>query len=165
MKKSLGIITLVGITLLLSFGCSKPKEPEYLAFENLQIRKVGISESIVGADLKYYNPNGFNLQLKKADLDLYINDRFVGHSVLDTLIEIPAKDTFYVPISFSLNLGDLFKNALQLLLNPEVKLRIEGKARVGKSGFYRNVPVSYEGKERIDVLMKDSSFQKLLKDF
>jgi len=84
---------------------------------------------------------------------------------LDTLIHIPAQDTFYVPLSMKLNLGEFLKNGLQLLLNPEVRFKIVGNARVGKSGIYKNFPVSYEGKERIDVLMKDSSLRNILGNF
>ena len=165
MKKSFGTLYLAGIVLMVAIGCKKPKDLEYVDLENLHISKAGLSESIVGGDIKYYNPNSFNLQLKKANVDIYINDKYVGHSDLDTLIHIPAKDTFYIPITMKLNLGDLLKNALQLFLNPEVKLKIEGTARVGKSGIYKNFPVNYEGKERIDVLFQDSSFRRLLGNF
>ncbi len=144
-------------------SCSKPKEPKYLDFENVHVQKAGLSESIVGADLKYFNPNSFKIQLKEADLDLYVNDKYVGHSRLDTLIHIPALDTFYVPVSMKLNLGDLLKNAVQLFLNPEVKLKITGNAKLGKGGIYKNFPVSYEGKQRIDVLLRDTSISNLLR--
>jgi LEA14-like dessication related protein len=165
MKKSFGLFYLAGIVLLIGIGCRKPKDLEYLDVENLHVKKAGLSESIVGADIKYYNPNTFNLQLKKANLDVYINDKYVGHSDLDTLIHIPSKDTFYIPITMKLNLGDFLKNAVQLFLNPEVRLKIEGTAKVGKSGIYKNVPVNYEGRERIDVLLQDSSFRRLLGNF
>jgi hypothetical protein len=72
-------------------------------------------------------------------------------------------DTFYVPVSIKLNLGDLLKNAVQLFLNPEVRFKIEGNAKLGRSGFYRNFPVSYEGKQRIDVFLKDSSIREYMK--
>jgi LEA14-like dessication related protein len=163
MKKSFGLSYLVGIVLIVAIGCTKPKEPQYISFENLQVTKVGLSESIVGADLKYYNPNGFNLELKKANVDVYINDKYVGHSDLDTLIHIPAKDTFYVPVSMKLKLGDLFKYAVQWFLDPEVKVKVEGTAKVGRSGIFKNFPVNYESKEKIDVLLKDTSFQNLFK--
>ena len=165
MKKIRRCYYLAGIILLLATSCKKPKEPEYLDIENLHVSKAGLSESIVWADIKYYNPNNFDLKLKKANVDVYLNDKYVGHSDLDTLIHIPAKDTFYVPISMKLNLGDFLKNGLQLLLNPEVRFKIEGNARVGKSGIYKNFPVSYEGKQRIDVLLKDSSLRSLIGNF
>lgn len=157
MKKLFNLLPPVIVLLLLFSSCSKPKEPEYIGFENLHIQKAGLSESVVNADVKCFNPNSFDIKLKKAELDVFVNDKFVGHSTLDTLINIPAKDTFYVPVSLKLNLGDLFKNAVQLLLNPEVRLKVEGKAKVGRSGIYKNFPVSYEGKQRIDELLKDTS--------
>jgi LEA14-like dessication related protein len=162
-KKALPLPLLYIAVLSIVVSCSKPKEPQYLDFENVHVQKAGLSESIVGADLKYYNPNSFKIQLKEADLDLYVNDKFVGHSRLDTLIHIPALDTFYVPVSMKLNLGDLLKNAVQLFLNPEVNLKITGNAKLGKGGIYKNFPVHYEGKQRIDVLLKDSSLSNLLK--
>ncbi len=165
MNKKSGFCYLMGIVLLGLVGCSKPKEPEYIDFENLHIQKAGLSESIVASDIKFFNPNSFNLQLKKANLDVYVNDKYVGHSDLDTLIHIPARDTFYIPITLKLKLGDLFKNALQLFLDPEVKFKVEGTARVGKSGIFRNFPVNYEGKQRIDVLLKDTSIANQLKNF
>ena len=165
MKKSLHSYYLAAVVLLMMVGCAKPKDLQYLDIGNFHLNKAGLSESIVAADVTYYNPNSFNLKLKKANLDVYINDKYVGHTDLDTLIHIPALDTFYIPITMKLNLGDLLTNAAQLLLNPEVKLRIQGKAKVGKSGIYKNIPVDYEGKERIDVLLKDSSFRSILGNF
>jgi LEA14-like dessication related protein len=141
-------------------GCGQPKDMQYLAFENLQLKKAGMSESIVTADVKYFNPNHFKLQLKEADFDVFVNDKYVGHSRLDTLIHIPANDSFYIPVTVKLNLGDLFKNALQVFLQPEVKLKIEGRAKVGQAPFYKSFPISYEGTERVDQLFKDTTLSK-----
>ena len=160
MKRIVITPSLLALGIIGMLSCSKPKDLQYLDFENLHLQKASLSESVVTADIKYFNPNNFKLQLKEADLDVFVNEKYVGHSHLDTLIHIPALDTFYVPITMKLNLGDLFKNALQLLLNPEVTLKVEGKAKVGKSGIYKTFPVSYEGKERIDVLLKDTAISK-----
>src|SRR6478672_1258890 len=150
MKRSPYVAPLLALVFSFILGCSKPKDLQYLDFENLHLQKASLSESVVNADIKYFNPNNFKLQLKQADFDVFVNDKFVGHSHLDTLIHIPSLDTFYVPVTLRLNLGDLFKNALQLVMNPEVRFKVEGKAKVGKSGIYKNFPFSYEGKQRID---------------
>jgi hypothetical protein len=39
----------------------------------------------------------------------------------------------------------LFPNALAVLFNEEVDLRIEGTAKLGKAGIFLNVPVKYQG--------------------
>lgn len=158
---------LISYTLLI-FGligiisCGKPKPPEYINFENVRVQKLGLSESMVGVDVKFYNPNPFNIQLKSADFDVYFNDKFIGHSTLDSLIRIPKLDTFYLPVDMKVNIKDLMRNAVQLLLNPEVSIKVTGTAKVGKGGLFKNFPVDYQGKQRIDVLMKDTALMNLL---
>src|SRR6266480_4320468 len=157
MKTSTYFFLVLLFCLPVLIGCSRPKEPQYLDVQNLRILKAGLSESVIGAELKYYNPNNFRLQLKEADLDVYINYKFVGHSSLDTLLQIPARDTFYVPLSLKLKLTDLFRNAAQLFLNPEIRLKLLGKARVGKGAIFMNIPINYEGIQRVDLILKDSA--------
>jgi LEA14-like dessication related protein len=160
MKRIIILPLLLVLAITAMVRCGQPKDLQYLSFENMQLKKAGLSESIVTADVKYFNPNHFKLQLKEADFDVFINDKFVGHSRLDTLIHIPANDSFYIPVSVKLNLGDLFKNALQVFTHPDVKVKFEGKAKIGKAGIYKTFPVSYEGTERVDVLLKDTSLSK-----
>ena len=143
----------------LSF-CKRPKEPDYIDFQHLRLAKAGLDQSRITFDLRYYNPNDFRMQLKEAQVDVYFNDKFVGHSVLDTLIEIPKKDTFLIPVSMDVKLKNLLANAAQLLLNPDVNVRLNGNARVGKGGIFVNVPINYEGKQRIDIFARDSTYLK-----
>ena len=138
-------------TLLLSLAsCKQPQIPEYQAFENFTISKFGISESVVSADLKYYNPNSYALDLKHAELDVAINDRPVGKSILDSLITIPRQDTFYLPVKMKVNMKQLFNNALSLLLNNEIDVKVTGTVKLGKSGVFFNMPVNYAGKQKIE---------------
>jgi LEA14-like dessication related protein len=59
---------------------------------------VGFKRSELSADLKFYNPNSQQLQLKSADIDIYIQNRFLGTAGFDNLLNLPPMDTFYVPI-------------------------------------------------------------------
>lgn len=100
------------------------------------------------------------MQLKAAQVDVFFNDKFVGHSVLDTLINIPQKDTFFIPVYMDVKLKSLLANAAQLLLNPDVLVKLNGNAKVGKGGIFVNVPINYEGKQRIDIFARDSTYLK-----
>jgi hypothetical protein len=84
--------------------------------------------------------------MKKADLDVYIDDRFVGHTLIDTLINIPKRDTFSIPVSMDVEMKKLFPNALAVLFNEEVELRIEGTAKTRKGWYILKCPVKYQGK-------------------
>src|SRR5688572_11025625 len=84
--------------LILAFtSCSAPKALVYTDYKNFEIESFGFTNSQVKLDLEYFNPNSFGLQLKRTELDIFINNNFLGHSYSDTLINIPRRDTFLLP--------------------------------------------------------------------
>ncbi len=139
------------VTIFLLASCSKPLPPQYAGYQNFRLEKASLDNTIFASDIKLYNPNSYNLQLKSAALDVYFNDKFLGHSALDSLIVLPAKDTAIFPLRLTASAKDILSNSARLLLNPDVKIRIAGTAKAGRGGFYINVPVNYEGVQRIDL--------------
>lgn len=91
------------------------------------------------------------MQLKNTDLDIFINGNLLGHSSSDTLIHIPRRDTFSIPVKFDVNMQNVFKNALNTLMGKEVLVRLSGKVRVGKANVFMSFPVNYEAKERFSL--------------
>jgi LEA14-like dessication related protein len=147
--KKLLVPVLLAPLLSLS-GCRQPEIPEYQALENLSFGKIGMKETVVSADLKYYNPNGYPLPFRSANLAISVNDKPVGTTVLDTLIRIPKRDTFYIPVQMKVNMKQLLGNALTLLMNDELDIKVTGTVRVGRSGIMMNLPVNYQGKQKIE---------------
>ena len=140
--------------LLIAFllgSCAKPLAPKYLGYENFRLAKASFGTSILATDIKLYNPNRYPLQLKSANLDVYFNNNFLGHSSLDTLITLPAKDTTLIPLQMEAKAKDLLSNAFKLLFNPDVRVKITGSAKAGRSGIFINVPLDYEGTQRINL--------------
>jgi LEA14-like dessication related protein len=143
---------LIGIAFLIVLSaCSKPASPTYLGYEDFRIEQVGLKNNILSTRVKLYNPNAYPLQLKSVSIDVYLNDDFLGHSNLDSLIFLPQKDTAYVPLRLTASARDLLSSTLKIWLNPEVKVKIKGTARAGRGGFFINVPIDYEGKQRIEL--------------
>jgi LEA14-like dessication related protein len=97
--------------------------------------------------LAYYNPNNFNLQLKDADFDLFFDDTQVGHSTQDTVIRIPAKDTFYFPVKLEVSMANVFKNAWSAFANKEVTIKATGNCKIGKGGLYFPFPIKCETRQ------------------
>ena len=140
---------LLSCCFLLGAACKKPQIPEYQAFDNFGLSKISMGESVVSADLKYYNPNPYPLQLKRANLAISIDNKPVGTTVLDTLIQIPKLDTFYVPVKMKVDMKQLLSNALSMLLSDGVNVKVSGTVKMGRGGIFFNVPVNYEGKQEI----------------
>ena len=132
-------------------SCSAPKALEYSSYKNLSVEKLGFTNSEVKLDLEYFNPNNFGLQLKRTELDIFINNTFLGHSTSDTSINIPRRDTFSLPIKFSVDMQNLFKNTWNTFAGNEVLIKVTGKLKLGKANIFMSMPVNYEGKYKFSL--------------
>lgn len=149
MRAFLVIFSFLAISAIMS--CSSPKALEYRNYSNFQILNAGFNSSTVSLDLEYYNPNNFGMQLRMADIDIFINDNLLGHSSLDTLIQIPRKDSFLLPIKVDVDMHNIFKNALPTFLGREVTVKAIGRIKVGKANVFISMPVNYEGKHSFSL--------------
>ena len=127
-------------------------EPQFLGIDNLKINKIGANQSQVSANVWLYNPNDYPLQLMQADILFMLDDRQAAHCVLDSTINIPQKDSFYIPVTAAVNLNSLFSNALKMLLNSKTKINADGFVKLKRSGFKFKVPVHYETYQSLDFL-------------
>lgn len=143
-----------GILILLLWGsissCGKMKDLEFLRVASFNFDNLGFSKSTVKMELAYYNPNNFSLRLKDAEFDIFLDDTKVGHSLQDTLIEIPARDTFYFPVKLEVDMGHVFQNILGALTNKEVTIKAAGNCKVGKKGIFLPFPIKCETRQKID---------------
>lgn len=155
MQSSFQKISVVPVVCLFIFcmSCQKPLAPEYQGFENLQIGKLSMDESRIATNLKFYNPNSFGIQLKKAEMDIFVNDKLADHYLLDSTINIRKLDTFYIPVSIRIDFRNIFSNAVQALLSREVKIRLAGYAKLKKGAAGFRVPLMYEEKQKLDDLL------------
>ena len=137
--------------IVLTISCSKPQSFDYRDIRNFKVEKLGFEKSTISMDLVYYNPNNFGVQLRKVDCDVYINDKFLGKYLLDTTMSIPKKSEFILPSRMDVDMKNVLKNGLSVLLSNEVLIKVKGTTRVGKGGLFINVPVDYEGRHKLDM--------------
>ena len=115
---------------------------------------MGLQYSAVKLDLLYFNHNKFRLKLKKAEGDAWLDGNSLGHFTLDTLIHIPARDSFRLPLKLKMDMKDFIANMRMAISGKDAFLKVEGIARAGKSVFYGDYPIKYEGKVMLSELMK-----------
>lgn len=141
--------SLITLLILLFFmsSCRAPKDLEYRDFKNLSSEKLGFTTSTFKVDLIYYNPNNFGLQLKRTDLDVYIDSNYLGHTAQDFQINIPRRGEFTLPLSIEVDMKNAYKNAIPALFGKEVLVRVTGKIKIGKANVFKSFNVNYEGKQ------------------
>ena len=125
---------------------------EYRDFQNFTISSLGFSASTVKMDLVYYNPNNFGLQLKQTDLDIYINNTFLGHTTQQYQVSIPRRDQFSIPIQIDVDMKNLLKNSILTFFNKQVLVKMTGIIKVGKANIFKSFPVNYEGTQQVTLM-------------
>jgi LEA14-like dessication related protein len=147
----------LGITALIGWaaGCKQPDAPEYYGFQDLQVVQGTGGQATVSTVVKLYNPNSFSLQLKRAEVDVAINGKHAGHSLLDSTIHIPGRDTFYVPVAMQVDMRAILSNALQSLLTKQAAITLDGRVKVKRGMFTFNRPFHYEGTQDIQSLLQN----------
>ncbi|MBI5372272.1 MAG: LEA type 2 family protein [Sphingobacteriales bacterium] len=148
------LFSLLAPALLLLGACSSFKEPELKAIEHVKSPTLGLKNSTLTLDLHCYNPNKSRIRFKKAAGEAWVDGQKLGDFRIDTAMTIPSRSDFWLPVILDLDMKNALKNSASLFLKDEVELKIEGKARLGKSGFFFNYPISYLGKQSIGQYMK-----------
>lgn len=148
MKKTLLLLLLV---VIISVSCKKPQAFIYRDLRNFKIDNWGVSKSRVSMSFVFFNPNNYGVNLKKVDCDLYVDSSYVGKFLLDTTMHIPKSAEFALPASFDVEMKNILKNTVNVLIGNEVLVSARGTTRVGKGGVYITIPFQYEGKQKLNL--------------
>jgi LEA14-like dessication related protein len=150
LKPTSPLLYLALLTILLA-SCAVPKPLEYRSFKNFTIQKVGFASTTLKMDLVYFNPNNFGLELKKTDIDIFINDDFLGHTTQEYQISIPKKEEFSMPVSINLDMKNILRNSMNALFSNQVMVKITGSVKVGKANTFISFPIRYEGNQQFSL--------------
>lgn len=145
---------LVAATLLLG-ACQNAKnvsEPEFRDISNVRVVEVGLLKTTAGANMIYYNPNNFGIQLSSARGDVYIENTYFGSFTLDQEVGVRKKSEFILPVTIKIDNISAIRDQGSILKKKEAMVRIEGFALVKKAGFSREIPIRYEQVQDIDRL-------------
>ena len=151
LKKNTPALLLILILTNLLISCSAPKELEYRDFKNLTAEKIGFSATALKMDLIYYNPNNFGMELNRTDLDIFINNNYLGTTSQEYQVSIPKREEFSIPVKIDVDMKNLLKNGFATFLTNEVMVKITGTIRVGKLNVFKTFKVNYEGKQQFSI--------------
>jgi LEA14-like dessication related protein len=144
-------LSLVVLLPFLAIACAKPTGFNYLGVKNFKVMQFGLKESTVGADAEFYNPNKFPVTMKGGSVDVYVNNNFFGKTILDSTVQVPKKDTFLLPIVLNVDMNATAMGLIQTLASgtDSVLIKLDGSAKIGRSGIFINYPIRYQGMQKI----------------
>lgn len=138
--------------LLLIFfsGCIQVKNPEFRRLEHFRLKNMGLTQVTISFAVTYYNPNNFEVSIKDAWADVYIDSVYVGKFVQDSMISVARNAEFSIPLSGAIALEEALKFDFKNLKQREILFRADGNVKIGKAGIYINKPFHYQGRHRLE---------------
>ncbi len=86
-------------------------------------------------DVSVFNPNGYNLKVRRSKFKVYVNDMYIGRARLLKKFKMKRKETTdgEIPVELTLEKGVLFKVIALASSGKKVDLRLKGplKASAG----------------------------------
>lgn len=144
------LVLIISILFFMS-SCRTPKDLEFREYNSVSVENMGFTSSTLKMNLVYYNPNNFGLELKRTELDIYVDSSFLGHSSQDLQVAVPKRGIFTIPLRVDLDMKNLLKNGLTTLLNKQVLVRAVGNVKVGKAGVYKTFKVDYSSLQQFSL--------------
>ena len=137
-------------------SCKSIQQPIYLATENVRLNNLGFKQSLLKAEMKFYNPNRKSIKFKSAYINVFLQERLLGNISFDTFVNMQPKDTLFVPVSGTISIKSALANAANILLKDSVKVKMHGNVKAGTNGIYKNIVVNYEGKYAKNKFFNDT---------
>ena len=124
---------------------------QYRETRNFKVDKLGFATSTLKTDLVFFNPNNFSLQLNKFDLDVFVDNNYLGHTSHDQLVSIPKKGEFSIPVKMEVDMKNLLKNGINAIFSKEVLLKVDGTIKIRKGRISKTFPIQYESKQKFSI--------------
>jgi len=150
-RPNTALFPLVASAVLLMASCSSYDEVELKDITNVEVLRMDGKQVALRVDALVNNPNGFKIHVEEPDVDLYLNDNFVGKGLLDSALVLDRKSTKVYPVYLHADLqgGAVLFMLLGGALSGEMKLGAKGTV-AGRSGMLKK-RFPFELEETIDL--------------
>jgi len=132
-------------------GCMKYDDVELRDVTDVRVRTFDANGIALRVDALIHNPNNYKIRVSDPDVDLFLNDKFIGKGLLDSTLVIERRSTqlYSIPLHAEVQGGSLLMMLLTGELGTEMKLGAKGTVRAGKGALSKRFP--FELEETIDL--------------
>jgi len=133
-------------------SCFSYKQVELKDITNVAVEKMDAKGIAVRVSALIHNPNGYRIHVLDPDVDLYLNDTYIGKGILDSalVLERKATNVYSVPLHADLQGGSL----LMLLLSGAMTggdLKLGAKGSIVGKAFLLRKRFPFELEEKIQL--------------
>jgi LEA14-like dessication related protein len=131
------------LVILFLASCKDAKRPVFEDVENLKVGTPGINETPLTAGLRFSNPNSFGARLKAMNCSVYVDSVYLGKFTNLEPVRLQANKSFVLPLTGQVVTLVMMQQSMKAMSGKESIILVEGRARVGRAGFYKTIPFSY----------------------
>ena len=152
---NLRIVALI-IVLIAAAGCAgigKQLEPPRISLANIRVQEVSGLETAFEIQLRVFNSNDIDLNVRGISAELEINGQPFATGVSSTPVKIQSFGTELVSVVVYSSVIKIFKSAYGLKDSEMLNYRLTGKVRVsGESMMPASLPFESEGEMTLKPL-------------
>jgi|10_taG_2_1085330.scaffolds.fasta_scaffold119957_2 LEA14-like dessication related protein len=116
---------------------------------NFNITSIGLSEVNIDADFEIKNKGKIQIDISELDLDIYLNEVYVGKMNEVKTIKISPNQTTTTPIQIALDTSKVWQNIGGILSSStfeNMNMRFKGHGKSTLLGIPIKLPINYEDK-------------------
>jgi len=127
-------------------GIGRRLEPPRILLANVQVQEFTGFETVFQIELRVFNTNDVNLNVKAIEADLTFNGKPFATGISKAEVRIPAFENRLVPVTVYSSVIDIFKSIHGLQQAEQLKYGLKGKLRVAvDNGLSTSLPFESEG--------------------
>ena len=137
------------VVLIAIAGCAgvgRQLDPPRISLANIRVQKISGLETAFEIQMRVFNANDIDLNVKGLSAELEINGQPFATGVSNTPVKIPSYGTELVMVTVYSSVIKIFKSAYGLKDSEALKYRLTGKVRVsGINMTPTSLPFESEG--------------------
>lgn len=134
--------------MLLAPGCLTYKEVSFHGITGVQLARVDAKGLALNAQVVLENPNGYNIHVADPDVDVFLNELYLGKATINSKLTLVRKhtDTYNVPllVDFSQQGGSPLTALMGAAMAGKATLKVKGHVRGGISLLRKKIPFEKE---------------------
>ncbi len=154
MKKTFYLKNLVGLGLMfLLFSCAPKEDIQFKEVKDIVVESNAKGEPILKGRAIFFNPNKIKMKLRKANIEILVNDKKSAFVKQDYNLTIMPQSDFEVPVEAQLALKEigLLDAIMGLFGGKKYKVQFVGTISASVHGVRVRVPVNYSEEMRIKL--------------
>jgi hypothetical protein len=142
-----------GVLFLLSGSACSYQEVVFKGVEDVSVQRMDGKGMALVVNASVENPNNYRIQVKDPDVDVFLNDLYLGKAVLDETVTLEKRSTrtYAVPLhaSFDGNGSTALVALMGAALSGKGLLKVKGTV-TGRVGLFRK-KYPFEQERTIDL--------------